>query len=152
NAVEGQEGLGMSDESSSAVTDEARHWATMHRDLYLGSGGVEGHIMDLSAMGGHSLGTHCLIKYKGRKSGNTFITPLCYSVIGGEVVVVGSKGGADQHPDWYFNIRASTELEFQIASQGFRATWREPEGAEREHIWKLMVGNYPFYETYQAST
>src|SRR3546814_15779418 len=91
-------------------------------------------IMDITAVGGRAFATHCLIKYRGRKSGKTFITPLCYADIGGEVVICGSKGGADHHPEWYLNIVASPEIEFQIATQAFRATWREPVGAEREKV------------------
>ena len=142
----------MSDESSAEIRDARKDWMTQHRDMYLKSGGAQGHIMDLTAVGAHSFGTHCLIKYRGRKSGKIFITPLCYADIGGEVVIVASKGGADEHPAWYLNIHDSAEVEFQIATQAFRATWREPAGAEREKIWNFMVDCYPFYANYQAST
>ena len=142
----------MSDESSAEIRDARKDWMTQHRDMYLQSGGAKGHIMDLTAVGAHNFGTHCLIKYRGRKSGKIFITPLCYGDIGGEVVIVASKGGADEHPAWYLNIRDSEQVEFQIACQAFRASWREPEGAEREKIWNFMVDSYPFYAAYQAST
>lgn len=142
----------MSDESSAQIRDARKDWMVQHRDMYLRSGGAQGHIMDLTAVGAHRFGTHCLIRYKGRKSGKTFITPLCYGDIGGEVVIVASKGGADEHPAWYLNIRESDEIAFQIATQAFRATWREPEGAERDKVWAFMVDSYPFYATYQAST
>lgn len=142
----------MSDDSSEAIRDERRDWVTDHREMYLRSGGIEGHIMDITAVGGLPFGTHCLIKYKGRRSGKTFITPLCYGDISGEVVICASKGGADQHPDWYLNLRESSEVEFQIATQAFRGTWREPNGAEREKIWNFMVDCFPFYADYQAST
>lgn len=142
----------MSDDSSAAISAVRRDWVTEHREMYLRSGGTQGHIVDITAVGGRSFSTHCMIKYTGRKSGNTFITPLCYVDIGGEVVICGSKGGADHHPSWYLNIRDSTEIQFQIATQAFRATWREPEGAEREKVWALMQECFPFYTTYQAST
>jgi deazaflavin-dependent oxidoreductase (nitroreductase family) len=142
----------MSDESSAEIRDTRKDWMAQHRAMYLQSGGTQGHIMDLTAVGAHNFGTHCLIKYRGRKSGKVFITPLCYGDIGGEVVIVASKGGADEHPAWYLNIRDSSEVEFQIASQAFRATWREPEGAERDKVWAFMVDSYPFYAGYQAST
>ncbi|HET8711642.1 MAG TPA: nitroreductase/quinone reductase family protein [Spongiibacteraceae bacterium] len=142
----------MSDESSAQIRDARKDWMSQHREMYLKSGGAQGHIMDLTAVGAHSFGTHCLIKYRGRKSGKIFITPLCYADIGGEVVIVGSKGGADEHPAWYLNIRDAAEIEFQIATQAFRATWREPVGAERDKIWNFMVDCYPFYAGYQAST
>ena len=46
------------------------------------------------------------------------------------VVCVASKGGADHHPAWYLNVVDSKELAFQIATQAFRASWREPAGAD----------------------
>ena len=142
----------MNDETAAAKRAKVRDWLIAHRQLYLRSGGVQGHIMDVTASGGLPFGTHCLIRYVGRKSGKVFITPLCYGDIGGEVVIVGSKSGADNHPEWYLNICASEFVDFQIATQAFRATWRQPEGAEREKVWDFMVTCFPFYDEYQKST
>jgi deazaflavin-dependent oxidoreductase (nitroreductase family) len=127
-------------------------WVKEHRRLYLRSGGTRGHIMDLTSAGGHPLGTHCLIRYQGRKSGRTMINALCYGAIGGEVVICASKGGADDSPQWYENIRARETVDFQIATQAYRASWREPVSAEREKVWAFMVDGFPFYANYQAST
>jgi deazaflavin-dependent oxidoreductase (nitroreductase family) len=127
-------------------------WVKEHRRLYLRSGGTRGHIMDLTGAGGHGFGTHCLIRYRGRKSGKTMIQGLTYGDIGGEVAICASKGGADDSPQWYENIRAAETIDFQIATQAFRATWREPEGAERNKVWAFMVDSYPFYATYQPRT
>jgi deazaflavin-dependent oxidoreductase (nitroreductase family) len=142
----------MSNESSAAISAVRRDWVGEHRDMYLRSGGAEGHIMDITAVGGRNFATHCMIKYKGRKSGKTFITALCYGDIGGEVVICASKGGADTHPEWYLNLIASPEVEFQVATQAFRGTWREPQGAEREKVWAFMQDGFPFYTTYQQTT
>jgi deazaflavin-dependent oxidoreductase (nitroreductase family) len=142
----------MSNESSAAIREARRDWVSEHREMYLRSGGAEGHIMDVTPVGGHPFTTHCLVKYKGRKSGKTFVTPLIYGDIGGEVVICASKGGADEHPAWYLNIRDAKEVEFQIATQAYRATWREPKGAEREKVWNFMVDVFPSYASYQSST
>lgn len=142
----------MSDETAAAISAVRRDWVTEHRDMYLGSSGTQGHIMDITPVGGRKFATHCLVKYTGRKSGKTFITPLCYADIGGEVVICGSKGGADSHPQWYLNLVDRPEVEFQIATQAFRGTWREPEGAERQKVWDFFVDCHPFYATYQTST
>jgi len=142
----------MSDDTSAEIREARKDWITEHREKYLKSGGAEGHIEDLTAVGAHDFGTHLLLKYRGRKSGKVFITPLCYADIAGEVVIVASKGGADNHPEWYLNLKAADQVEFQIATQAFRGTMREPEGAEREKIWAFMVDCYPFYANYQAST
>ena len=142
----------MSDESSAAIREERKDWVTEHRDMYLSSGGAQGHIMDITPVGGRNFATHCMVKYTGRKSGKVFITPLCYADIAGEVVICASKGGADQHPAWYLNIREQDFVEFQIATQAFRGTWREPEGAERKKVWDFMVDCHPFYADYQKGT
>lgn len=142
----------MSDETSATIREARKDWSTQHREMYLESGGAKGHVMDITAVGGPRFGTHCMIKYVGRKSGRTFITPLSYGMIGGEVVICASKGGADEHPDWYLNLREMKEVDFQVATQAFRGTWREPEGAEREQVWAFMAKTYPFYTAYQAST
>ena len=43
-------------------------------------------------------------------------------------------------------------VDFQVATQAFRGTWREPQGAERDKVWAFMVDCHPFYASYQAST
>lgn len=142
----------MSDETSAAISATRRDWATEHREMYLRSGGVQGHIMDITPVGGRFFATHCLIKYRGRRSNRIFITPLCYADLGGEVVIVASKGGADHHPEWYLNLREMPQIEFQIATQAFRANWREPDGEERARVWSFIIDCHPFYANYQAST
>jgi len=142
----------MSNATSAEIAKARRNWKQDHLDLYLKSGGAEGHIMDVTDIGGRKLTTMLLLKYVGRKSGTTMITPLIYGDIGGEVVIVASKGGADHHPAWYLNVLASKELSFQIATQAYRASWREPNGAERAKVWDFMVGVFPPYQAYQAAT
>jgi deazaflavin-dependent oxidoreductase (nitroreductase family) len=142
----------MSDETMQVIREARRDWVSEHRDSYLESGGAKGHIMDITAVGGRAFATHCLVKYTGRKTGRVFITPLCYADIGGEVVICASKGGADHHPAWYLNLIASPTVEFQIATQAFSGSWREPEGAERQKVWDFFIDCHPFYATYQAST
>lgn len=142
----------MSDESAAAIREERRDFAARHRATYLQSGGTQGHVVDISEVGGHTFTTHCLIRLRGRRSGATRITPLIYGDIGGEVVIVASKGGADQHPEWYLNLRAGDYVDVQVATQAFRATWREPEGDERHRIWEFMTGVFPPYIKYQRST
>lgn len=142
----------MSDASSDEIITAAQDFMASHLRAYLRSGGAEGHILDTTNAGGLSFGTHCLIRYKGRKSGKTYIAPLCYGDIGGEVAIIGSKGGADHHPSWYLNLVASPSVDFQIATQAFRASWREARGAEREKVYAMMTDNFPFFDNYRKAT
>jgi deazaflavin-dependent oxidoreductase (nitroreductase family) len=81
-----------------------------------------------------------------------YVKALIYGNVGGELVVVASKGGADRHPEWYLNILESATVGVQVATQAFEAAWREPEGAERDAVWSYMVDLFPPYADYQAST
>jgi deazaflavin-dependent oxidoreductase (nitroreductase family) len=123
-----------------------------HLRTYLESGGSSGHIVDLRDIGGLSFTTTLLLRTVGRNSGQTRISPLIYGDIGGEIVIVASKGGADVHPAWYLNIKSAAEVSYQIGGQAFRSTWREPLGAERAAIWAFMEKAYPPYTQYQTQT
>jgi deazaflavin-dependent oxidoreductase (nitroreductase family) len=129
-----------------------REWMTEHLRSYLESGGAQGHVVDLRVIGGHQFTTTLLLRTVGRKTGQARIAPLIYGDIGGELVIVASKGGADVHPAWYFNIKESDEVLFQVATQAFRGTWREPGGADRAQVWAFMEKVYPPYKDYQAAT
>ena len=129
-----------------------REWAADHKRTYLESGGARGHIVDLRDIDGHGFTTTLMLKTVGRKSGEAYVTPLIYGDMGGEVVIVGSRGGAPKHPAWVHNIRAATEVDFQIATEAFRGSWREPEGVERDKVWAFMVELFPPYADYQAAT
>jgi deazaflavin-dependent oxidoreductase (nitroreductase family) len=142
----------MSDETSAAISAVRMDWVVEHREKYLNSGGVQGHIENITAVGGPAMGTHLLLKYVGRKSGRVFITPLCYGMFGGAALICASKGGADHHPEWYLNLREMDEVDFQIGTQAFRGTQREPEGIIREKAWEYFTHFYPFYANYQTST
>ena len=142
----------MTDETSAKIRESRGNFTADHLAMYLESGGAEGHIVDLRVLKAHQFTTTLLLRTTGRKSGETRTTPLIYGDLGGEVVVVASKGGADKHPAWYLNITGNKEVEFQVATQAFRATWREAQGAERAKVWEFMEGVFPPYKDYQAST
>lgn len=127
-------------------------WQEEHLHRYLRSGGAEGHFYDFGPINGAGYQPICLIKHVGRKTGRRLILPLIYGMVEGEIVIVASKGGAPAHPAWYLNIAAVSEIEVQVATQAFRATWREPADAERQRIWDQMVAIYPPYAEYQEST
>lgn len=142
----------MSNETSAEIAKTRRNWGEEHKARYLESGGALGHIEDVTDIGGHRFTTMLLLQTVGAKSGQTRTTGLIYGDIGGEVVVVASKGGADHHPAWYHNIKNAPEVAIQIGTQAFRATWREPVGEERAKVWEFMAGVFPPYRAYQAST
>ena len=142
----------MADADAAAIRASRAEWAAEHLATYLETGGARGHILDVSDIGGRAFTTHCLIRYTGRKSGQRYIKPLIYGNVGGEIVIVASKGGADNHPEWYLNVLSRETLDVQIATQAFEATWREPRGDERHQVWEYMCHLFPPYIAYQQST
>ncbi|HEY0226905.1 MAG TPA: nitroreductase/quinone reductase family protein, partial [Mycobacterium sp.] len=85
----------MADADAASIRAARGDWISEHLETYLTSGGTRGHILDVSAVGGRAMTTHCLIKCVGRKSAKVYVRPLIYGNVGGEIVIVASKGGAD---------------------------------------------------------
>ena len=68
-----------------------------HVRRYLETDGAEGHDWQ---------GTTVLIHTTtGRRSGEPRSTPLIYGKRGDDHKVVAWKGGAEEHPAWYLNLR-----------------------------------------------
>ena len=123
-----------------------------HRDSYLRSGGRAGHIIDCTAVGARGYLPSLLLQTIGRKSGKPHIVPLLYGCFAGEWLVVGSRGGAPEHPAWFLNLQSRPEVHFQIATQAFRGSWRIPVGEERDQAWAYVTGMFPAYAEYQKRT
>jgi len=69
-----------------------------------------------------------LLTTKGRKSGEPRTKPLIYEQDGDRYVIVASKGGAPEHPDWYRNIEQDPNVEMQVLEEVFPARARTAEG------------------------
>ena len=89
----------------------------------------------------------------GAKSGIKRYVPLMRVEEDGKYAMVASKGGAPQHPSWYFNVKAHPEVQVLDGDVWTTMTARElPEGDEREHWWTLAVAAFPPYADYQRKT
>lgn len=88
----------------------------------------------------------------GRRSGEPYTTPLIYIRDDDAYVIVASKGGADEHPDWYVNLVDNPEVEVQVASDTFTATAETVDGDTRARLWPELVDVWPDYDNYAART
>lgn len=71
----------------------------------------------------------------------------------GEYALVASKGGAPDHPQWYWNLKADpTALMVQDGPEPFDAVAREVTGDEKAQWWERAVAAYPPYAEYQRQT
>lgn len=94
-----------------------------------------------------------MLTYTGRKSGHTLQTVLQYYERNGQVAVVASRGGTEDHPYWYKNLQEHPECRLQIASRACRARARTLEGAERSAWWdEVILKDQPIQAVYQART
>lgn len=89
-----------------------------------------------------------LLTTTGRKSGNPYTTPLIYGEDGADYVVVASKGGAPEDPDWYRNLAAHPQVEIQVVEQVMAATAHTATGDERARLWLMMTRIWPDYVSY----
>ena len=89
---------------------------------------------------------------RGAKSGKIRKTPLMRVEHDGSYAIVASKGGAPEHPVWYYNVVADPHVELQDGPVRQDMTAREVTGAEKATWWERAVAAYPDYADYQKKT
>ena len=93
-----------------------------------------------------------LVTMRGAKTGALRKVPLMRVEHEGEFAIVASQGGAPEHPQWYWNLRANPDVNIQVDTETFPARARELEGKERFEWWVRAVEAYPPYAEYQVRT
>jgi len=96
--------------------------------------------------------TILLLDTVGRKSGNSYTHPLIYRDYGDDYLIVASKGGAPEPPDWFRNLEANPEVGVQIKGETFRARARVATPEEKPAMWAHMLEVWPDYAEYQTKT
>lgn len=90
----------------------------------------------------------------GRKSGQPRSVMLTSPLQEGDtIVVVASRGGDDEHPAWFLNVRDNPEVEVVFKGQPkqrMRATVASPD--ERARLWPLVIADHKNYAGYQTKT
>ena len=115
-----------------------------HVDRYIATDGEEGHDWQ---------GTQTLIlTTTGRRSGEPRQHPLIYGRHGDDYLIVASKGGAPNHPDWYLNLEANPEVEIQVKGDKMHAHARTATADEKAELWRIMTSQWPDYDSYQENT
>ncbi|MFN2465444.1 MAG: nitroreductase/quinone reductase family protein [Candidatus Dormibacteria bacterium] len=94
-----------------------------------------------------------LMTARSAKGGGEVTTPLLHRRENGAYVVVASKGGAPDNPQWYDTILVNPEVEVEVAAEGgtehFRARARvAADGEERDRLYEHMTGVWPAFRDY----
>ena len=119
-------------------------WQQEHRRRYEATNGEDGHIWNGAPI--------LLLTTAGRKSGKPYTTPLIYGRDGDNYLIVGSRGGAETHAQWYLNLDANPEIEVQVLADKFKARARTATPEEKPALWKTMTAVWPAYDDYQQRT
>ncbi len=119
---------------------------TVHRTMLKVTGGRFGY--DISNMPVLELTTI------GRKSGQARSVMLTSPIQEGDtIVVVASRGGDDQHPAWFLNLRDQPDV--QVSWKGATAKQmraRIADADERVRLWPMIVADHKNYAGYQRKT
>jgi deazaflavin-dependent oxidoreductase (nitroreductase family) len=89
-----------------------------------------------------------LVNTTGAKSGKVHTVPLAYLKEGDRIFIVGSAGGSDRHPAWYYNLLANPEVSYELGGVPVPARARLLEGDERMDAWTRIVAALPFFGDY----
>ena len=93
-----------------------------------------------------------LLHTTGRRSGREYVHPLIFRERDGAYLVVASKGGAPEPPDWFLNLQADPNVTVQVKGEVFAARARVETPEEKPLLWKLMAEVWPDYDAYQKKT
>jgi deazaflavin-dependent oxidoreductase (nitroreductase family) len=89
----------------------------------------------------------------GRKSGKPYANLLTSPVHDdNRIVVVASKGGHQNNPDWYKNALANPDVTVTVADRTVPMRARSATPSERAELWPEVVKAYRGYAGYQRNT
>jgi deazaflavin-dependent oxidoreductase (nitroreductase family) len=90
----------------------------------------------------------------GRKSGQKRPVMLTSPVQEGDtIVIVASKGGNDEHPAWFLNLRDKPEVEVAYAGKPKAPYVASIADADtRARLWPEITSKYKGYAGYQTKT
>jgi deazaflavin-dependent oxidoreductase (nitroreductase family) len=104
-------------------------------------------------VGGYFEGAHILLLHSiGAKSGLERVTPMMYFMEDDRYVIVASAGGADRHPDWYYNLLAHPEVSIEVGTEQFPATAAMTSEPERTKLYEKMESQWHSFTEYKHKT
>lgn len=93
-----------------------------------------------------------VITSKGAKTGKLRKNPVMRVEHDGRYAAIASKGGAETHPVWYYNLRTNPAVEVRDGTVTRDMVAREITGEEKALWWRRAVDVWPSYDEYQDKT
>lgn len=104
-------------------------------------------------VGGMFEGAPLLILHTtGARSGAQRETPLVYLDYTDRLFVFASAAGADSHPDWYHNTKATPSVSVEIGTETLDKTAVELEPDDRSAIYAEQASRMANFAEYEAGT
>ena len=94
----------------------------------------------------------CVISMKGAQTGKIRSIPLMLVPFEEGVVLVASLGGADNHPAWYWNLKANPEIIAYVSSKKLSLVAKQVSDKKKTELWPLICSCYADYDKYQKRT
>lgn len=134
---------------------ELRFNNEMVREFRANNGVVESNLLR-AAVGGEGTAPCLILTMVGAKSLKPRMRPLGYVPYDedGErkYVIVASRGGSDQHPQWYYNLVAHPYAIIEVGGDTWRVKATLTKGEKREKVFAAACERIPAYARYQTMT
>lgn len=123
------------------AVDHPSPYARKHIHQYLESDGRD---VD------HPMADALILLYTtGRRTGKVRRTPLASFRDGEALIVIASKGGAPQHPHWYFNLVEDPTVWVRHKADFYEAEAEVLDGDEYAAMWGRITDWAPSFQDYQ---
>jgi deazaflavin-dependent oxidoreductase (nitroreductase family) len=105
-------------------------------------------------LGGRGMGKVGILTTVGAKTGQRRSLPLAVFDAGEDIWwVVGSKGGAPEHPAWVRNLAKNPDkVELEVGGRRLRVNPESLHGSERDAAWKTIVERSSNFGDYAKGT
>ena len=93
-----------------------------------------------------------LVNHRGAKSGTPYTSPLVYTRDGDNYVIIASKGGAPEDPQWFRNLVANPDITVEVGADTIPVRARVAEGDERARLFRAQADAMPNFDEYAKAT
>jgi len=93
------------------------------------------------------------LEVRGAKTGKVRRTPLLFTELDANLVIIASATGRPKHPAWFRNVVANPHVKvFAPGGRTGEYEARVAEGDERTRGWQAGLELYPGFEVYEGRT
>jgi deazaflavin-dependent oxidoreductase (nitroreductase family) len=94
-----------------------------------------------------------LLHHRGRRSGQTYTTPVAYMPYQDGYIILGSYAGAASEPQWVENLENATELTVEVGTRTRAMTSTVLRcGPQRDRLYEIAREHWPFVLDYEKKT